>query len=153
MRNRNCSPGDFGVGNRSAERGEHVLLDGSLERSGAEVGCEPLLDQERDRAFVELDRPGPVTHAAAHDNVVDLLVEERAHLLPIEWSEHDYAVDAVQELGPERPLQSALDVCSSERLDVAGEAKARPGLECRSHVRRHDQQTPAKVSRAPISVG
>ena len=38
------------------------------------------------------------------DDLVELLVEQLAHLLPPEGTEHDDLVDPVQELGPERPL-------------------------------------------------
>ena len=42
---------------RSRERCEQVPLDGTLERSGTELGAEALLDEERIRGLVDLDRP------------------------------------------------------------------------------------------------
>ena len=43
------------------ERRQELALDSTLERTGPELGAEPLLDQERGRGVVHLDGPRPAT--------------------------------------------------------------------------------------------
>ena len=85
------------------ERRQQVALDRALERTGAEVGREALRDDELGRGLVQLDRPGPRAQAAPREHLAQLLLQQLAHLLELERAEHDHAVDAVQELRPERP--------------------------------------------------
>ena len=102
---RNWSPsGKFALDDRRRDLRQQVPLDGTLERPGAELGAEALLDQEVDRGLVPLDRPGLHPEAAPAQDVRELLLQQAAHDFTAERLEDDDAVEAVEELRPERPL-------------------------------------------------
>ena len=57
--------GELALDDRRREPRQQVPLDRPLERPGAELGAEPLLDQEVDRGLVPLDGPRPHPEPAA----------------------------------------------------------------------------------------
>src|SRR5215468_634121 len=120
----------------------HVLLDRATELAGSVRGVVPLLDEEIEggRRRLQLDALVP-----------ELLVDARHHelhdgrdVLPRERVKHDDVVDAVDELGPERPLHLVHDLflhALVRRLFPLGEeAGGRPlADEARAEVRGHDE--------------
>ena len=99
---------------RARDLRQQVLVERALERPGAEFGAESLLDQEGDRRLVQLDRPRPRAKPTPRERVGELLIEQRSHLGALEGLEDHDLVDPVQELGPKRPLQLALDQLLAE---------------------------------------
>src|SRR4029077_8622532 len=91
------------------ERREQVPLDRALERAGAKICTEAFLDQEIDRSFIPLDRPGVHPEASATEQCRQFLLEERAHDLALERAKHNDPVEAVEKLRPEGLLDRSLD--------------------------------------------
>ena len=100
---------------RRCERREQVPLDGTLERTGAELRTEPLLDQERIRRLVHLDRPWPSSETSTRQGIRELLVEQRPHRRALERTEDDDPIEPVHELGSERGSNGAFDTRVRER--------------------------------------
>ena len=136
------------------ERGEQVALDRALERPGPELRREAAVDEQRERRLVVLDRPRPSAQAAPVLDLAELLLEQRAHLLAGEGPEDDDAVEAVEELGPERLRDDPLDPLGAEGLIGAPvEADRRPARDGRADVRREDEDAAAEVDLRALEVG
>ena len=128
-------------------------LDRPLERPGAELGAESLLDQEVDRALVPFDRPRLHPEPAALEHVVELLLEQAAHHFAAERAEDHDAVEAVEELGPEGAVDGLEHGRGVEFPRRADEADAGPGRDRRAEVGGEDDHAMAQIDCAPVAVG
>ena len=135
------------------DRREQVALERSLQRPRAELRAEALLDEERVRRLVDLDRPRPAAEPAPRERVGELLVEESPHRGALERPEDDDAVEAVAELGTERALDRALD--PGAREPPVGRLEAEPGAarERGAEVRGEDDDAASEVDDASLQVG
>ena len=118
--------GELPLDDRRRDPRQQVPLHRPLERAGAELGAEPLLDQEVDAASSHSTAHGLHPEAAALEHVVELLLEQAAHDLAAERAEDDDAVEPVQELGAERAVDG-LEHATQRRTRPTCRRSRRPG--------------------------
>ena len=102
------------------------------------------------------------SHSTAHgrirkprrvEHLCELVLEQVAHHFASERAEDDDAIESVQELGSERPLDRLDHARGVERAALAGEAHARPGRDRGAQVRREDDHAVPQIDRAAVPVG
>ncbi len=115
--------GKLALDDRRGDPRQEVPLYGALERAGTQLRTEPLLDEVVDSGLVPLHGPRLHPEAAPVEDVGELLLEQAAHDVTAERAEDDDAVEAVQELGSERPADGLDDLAG---VELAGSRRRTP---------------------------